>query len=229
MAALGYRDFDTDTIEYKCGGSLITNSYVLTAAHCVARVDGSPVIVRLGTINVDAKNDPEMQDVEISNITIHPKYVRRTKANDIALIKLGKPVVSTDSVHAACLYQENDNPVDLIATGWGQTAVNGPSSQILLKAVINSVDNTKCNESYQAVIPRAITREQLCAGSPDGTKDTCQGDSGGPVQIQQKRESNIYSIVGVTSFGRGCGGATPGVYTRVASYLDWIESIVWPT
>lgn len=55
-----------------------------------------------------------------------------------------------------------------------------------------------------------------------------QGDSGGPLQVQQKRTSSVYSIVGVTSYGTGCGGKSPGVYTRVYSYLDWIESIVWP-
>ncbi|KDR19585.1 Serine protease snake [Zootermopsis nevadensis] len=67
----------------------------------------------------------------------------------------------------------------------------------------------------------------ICAGDPQGMNDTCNGDSGGPLQVKTT-ESNAYFIVGITSYGPSvCGGSTPGIYTRVNKYLDWIESIIW--
>jgi serine protease immune response integrator len=77
------------------------------------------------------------------------------------------------------------------------------------------------------MLEKGILKSQLCAGDPSGKSDACQGDSGGP--LQAKFANNVYYIVGITSFGRGCAYKnTPGVYTRVASFLDWIESVVWP-
>lgn len=128
----------------------------------------------MGTININQTDNPEIQDVDIMNITVHPGYNRRTKDNDIALIKLVKRVQTTDSVHPACLYQTHDNPRDLIIIGWGQIKVNGPATNILQKAILSSVDNSRCNESYQSALPRNINPEQLCAVSPDGKIDTCQ-------------------------------------------------------
>lgn len=72
-----------------------------------------------------------------------------------------------------------------------------------------------------------ISESQYCAYDPRGTKDSCQGDSGGPLQIFP-HGSKVAKIVGVVSFGISCGSTFPGIYTRVASYSNWIESIVWP-
>lgn len=73
-------------------------------------------------------------------------------------------------------------------------------------------------------MPRGLDEGHMCA---DGVGDACQGDSGGPLQIIVKPSYMNY-IVGVTSFGYSCGSGIPGVYARVANYIDWIESIVWP-
>ncbi|KAI5644348.1 trypsin domain-containing protein [Phthorimaea operculella] len=101
-------------------------------------------------------------------------------------------------------------------------------SNMLLKANVTVVGREKCDESYSSwrKLPRGIAAEQLCAGDPDGLRDTCQGDSGGPLQGVTSTDEQ-YRIVGITSFGRGCGSPVPGVYTRVAHYLDWIEEQVW--
>lgn len=74
-----------------------------------------------------------------------------------------------------------------------------------------------------------ISDSQYCAhdSDPNGRKDTCQGDSGGPLQIIPP-DTKVAHIVGIVSFGLSCGTAYPSVYTRVASYVEWIESIVWP-
>lgn len=69
----------------------------------------------------------------------------------------------------------------------------------------------------------------MCAGDPQHVKDTCQGDSGGPIQVTRWIDNLLmYRVIGITSFGKRCASATPGVYTRVSEYLDWIESVVWP-
>lgn len=95
---------------------------------------------------------------------------------------------------------------------------------------------TQCNsilleyneERDLPAIRDGISENQYCAYDPNGKKDSCEGDSGGPLQMIDTN-SNVARVVGVISFGVGaCGAAIPSVYTRVASYLDWIESIVWP-
>lgn len=78
-----------------------------------------------------------------------------------------------------------------------------------------------------AFLQNGISDSQYCAYDPDGEKDSCQGDSGGPLQIVLPKTETA-KVVGIVSFGMGCGIGLPGVYTRVASYVDWIESIVWP-
>lgn len=69
---------------------------------------------------------------------------------------------------------------------------------------------------------------QICAYDPKAASDACQGDSGGPLQMFESKSLAIATVVGVVSFGASCGTELPGVYTRVAFYIDWIESIVWP-
>lgn len=90
-----------------------------------------------------------------------------------------------------------------------------------------------CNSTYYEFgyhdrrTPHGLINTQICAFSEDNG-DTCQGDSGGPLQLVQKHlNGDLIFIVGVVSYGAGCGGL-PGVYTNVQSYLDWIESVVWP-
>ncbi|KOB66122.1 Hemolymph proteinase 6 [Operophtera brumata] len=108
--------------------------------------------------------------------------------------------------------------------------IGNAKSTILLKASVSAVKSDKCGESYSnwRKLPQGIVDNQLCAGDPKGLKDTCQGDSGGPLQVSLSNVTTVYKVVGITSFGRGCGSYVPGVYTRVAKYVDWIESVVWP-
>lgn len=93
---------------------------------------------------------------------------------------------------------------------------------------------TRCNETLvernelrQQPSLEGLIQGQLCAYDPAGLTDACQGDSGGPIQIQNISNA-VSTVVGVVSFGEGCGTELPAIYTRVAYYLDWIESYVWP-
>lgn len=83
--------------------------------------------------------------------------------------------------------------------------------------------------AHQRAFRNGISESQYCAHDSDGTDDTCEGDSGGPLQIlQPDGTKNTATVVGIVSFGVLCGTHLPSIYTRVAYYLDWIESIVWP-
>lgn len=109
----------------------------------------------------------------------------------------------------------------------------GEQSDRLQKADLALVDNLACTRVHNSSkeVPYGITPNMICAGDPLGgwTKDTCQGDSGGPLQMIHSRNPCLFQVIGITSFGQGCAIIdTPGVYTRVSSYVPWIESVVWP-
>lgn len=132
----------------------------------------------------------------------------------------------------ACLWQNYDvNATKGVATGWGQVEYGGDKSDELLKVSLDFVDNTDCAARYEPSkrIRAGIVDSQICAGALSGGRDTCQGDSGGPIQVLTPANQCTFHIVGVTSFGRACAARNSvGVYTRVSSHLDWLESVVWP-
>ncbi|GBP47576.1 Serine protease Hayan [Eumeta japonica] len=229
MVALG---FDKGQgLSFDCGGSLVSNTYVLTAAHCIVTVDGiEPTVVRTGVVELGPKNFNESTDIRIAEVIVHPNYTRREKYHDLALVRLEKPIDPSYNLKPACLYTHNDEPrIALTVTGWGTTSnTRDIRSDFLLKANVTVVSRSQCSEDYTnwRKLPVGISPEQICAGDKDGIRDTCQGDSGGPLQGLTENDGN-YRLIGITSFGRGCGSAVPGVYTRLSYYLDWIESVVW--
>uniref|UniRef100_A0A8D8E290 Serine protease snake n=2 Tax=Culex pipiens TaxID=7175 RepID=A0A8D8E290_CULPI len=102
-----------------------------------------------------------------------------------------------------------------------------------MKVGLEVLPNDLCRGLYveERKLPQAIADSQLCARSPvdEQQRDTCRGDSGGPLQVALAGHRCLYYLIGITSFGKGCGApGTAGVYTRVAAYLEWIEGIVWP-
>lgn len=107
---------------------------------------------------------------------------------------------------------------------------------MLLKTQLETVPLQQCNESYILynefldfpAFRGGISQGQYCALDPQGKSDSCQGDSGGPLQIFNESNAGVATVVGVVSFGIDCGSQLPAIYTRVAYYLNWIESIVWP-
>ncbi|XP_070504854.1 trypsin-1-like [Chironomus tepperi] len=229
MAALGYMNIDNVFI-FICGGSLISDEFVLTAAHCRYGGGGKPTLVRLGVWNLKIKDyDSHEFEARIKSFIVHENYNPNLSENDIAVIKLSKKVRLSKFIRPACLMTSTERIQDskIIATGWGLTnPYYGDTSEILQKVELSLISNDECSAHYEG---HNIFNTQLCAGDLKGGKDTCRGDSGGPLQIVSQKNKCIYLIIGVTSYGAAyCGGPnSPGVYTRVSEYVDWIEQKVW--
>ncbi|XP_062547731.1 uncharacterized protein LOC134213124 isoform X2 [Armigeres subalbatus] len=228
MGAIGWTQAEDGKTLWKCGGSLIWNNFVLTAAHCV--VDSrnvSPDVVRFGDLDIfSTAGDEFAQQIKIEEIIRHTGHRFASHYNDVALLRLERSVQINEAVIPACLWLDEEVWFKRVhATGWGNVGFVGKQSPVLLKMELSPMSHDACSKVYNNTSTRKLSRglvdHHICAFSPKA--DTCEGDSGGPLQVKlmhNMRETPF--IIGVTSFGLICGTSTPGVYTRVASYHKWI-------
>lgn len=230
MAALGFVD-DDGNVHYQCGGSVISERFVITAGHCAyaAKFKTFVTHVRLGVNNLDETSF--RQDFLVERIIRHPDYKPPATYNDLALILLDKPIKFSPRVKPICLNAEaTPKTAHVIATGWGLLQFAGEQSRVLQEVELQLFPFETCRKRY-GKDPRRfkhgiLDSKQVCIGS-FAEKDTCQGDSGGPVQFFDYSKRS-YRLVGITSFGKGCGIAGhPSVYTRISNYIEWIESVAW--
>ncbi|XP_030370422.1 serine protease snake [Scaptodrosophila lebanonensis] len=230
MVAVGY-ETNTQQIEYKCGGSLISENFVLTAAHCTANDGISPRWARIGDLNLKVR---PTQQIPIGAIYNHPDYKADLYYNDIALLQLEQNVILTEFVRPIRLWVRPELPTTIVfAMGYGATSFAKGMTNRLTDLNLTIVPNDECNQELPLLseAPSGIIQSQICGQDYILNRDTCQGDSGGPLQLNlqglKSRQKIHYHLIGITSYGVFCRSSYPSVYTRVASYLDWIEGVVW--
>ena len=208
----------TDNGQHFCGGTLISATKVVTAAHCAldATTNQPRSLETLHAITGrdDLRSD-RGQDSQIDRMWTHPEYAGYSGGKDIAVLTLRAPVLAPPLPMTG----ENDDTPYRPGTpghvyGWGRTGESEPPSPVLRSVDVPVLPSDECQRAYPEFSPQAM----FCAGVPQGGRDACAGDSGGPYVVNGR-------LAGIVSYGTGCGRpGYPGVYTRVASFSHEIAA-----
>ncbi|XP_055273583.1 mast cell protease 3-like [Moschus berezovskii] len=195
---------------YICGGFLVREDFVLTAAHCL----GSSIDVTLGAHNI-MERERTQQIIPVRRAIPHPRYNAKTLVNDIMLLQLTRKADMTDAVSPINLprsFEKLKPGMMCSVAGWGRLGVNMPSADKLQEVDLEVQKDEKCITRFKDY----ISVMQICAGDPNKRKNSFLGDSGGPLVCNGVAQ-------GIVSYGEQYG-TTPNVYTRISSFLYWIHT-----
>merc|ERR1712004_120534 len=208
-----------------CGGSIVSDRYVITAAHCIEISEPNRDHFVIVGMHNRRRADQYYKRVGVKRVIVHPGWNenRIAAGNDIAILELSLSLRFNDAVQPICLpsssqtYTESDR---FVVSGWGNLREDGRSPDTLQQLVVPYLKDSTCMRvSYL----RSMLG-QLCAGDLSGGKDSCQGDSGGPLAA---KINGKWTLAGVVSWGRGCARRNaPGFYANVAYYRSFIDKYV---
>lgn len=211
-----------------CGGSILNESWILTAQHCTHGSTASQLRIAAGMSRL-SQDDSLGQVRNVAKIVEFPGYVDASKGKDVALLQLSSPLdLSSSKVRPIPLMTQALADSGLTApgvmatvSGWGTLSSNGSSPDNLQRVSVPLLSSSKAQAAYTQ---ETITADQLAAGDmTTGGKDSCQGDSGGPLVVPDGQGGVL--LAGVVSWGYGCADKKyPGMYARVSSFTTWINS-----
>ena len=176
-----------------CGGSLVREDWVVTAAHCVQGENASSIDVVIGLHNVNGTTGNQSRGVD--EIIIHPQYSGNSLNNDYALLRLDSPITDFEPIQLCTDTAHDEEPVMSTTMGWGATSSGGSSSNFLLEV------DVPIDDSCGSYSNSEITNNMICAGDGNGGEDSCQGDSGGPLIMTN--DEGEYELIGIVSWGYG--------------------------
>jgi secreted trypsin-like serine protease/predicted TIM-barrel fold metal-dependent hydrolase len=214
-----------------CGGSVIAPKWIITGAHCVDKgTREADVAVLTGTDDLSVGG----QRTEVDKIIIHQDWNPTTREHDVALLRLKTTVTDRTVALPSGDSDGLTRGVKVTMTGWGRVRQGGRPSKTLQQVTVPFEPNWTCPQPEgigkpvmfcgckdQSSYGQRIKADMFCAGELTGGLDTCQGDSGGPATVTS---GSGRMLVGLTSWGDGCGNARKfGVYSRVSAHLKWIR------
>ncbi|KAF5295127.1 hypothetical protein FQA39_LY13278 [Lamprigera yunnana] len=205
---------------FYCGASVINTKYLLTAGHCVNSVSKDNLLAVF--LDHDRSTNEETQTFfrRIVRIIKHGAYgIGASYNNDIALLQVDYPLSFVGILKPVCLPEmgKSYSGYTGIVTGWGAISAGGSVSNKLREVRVPILSHEDCKKTGYG---NRISENMVCAGYPQGSKDSCQGDSGGPMHVLT---GSNHVLVGIVSWGEGCARPNyPGVYTRVNKFISWI-------
>ncbi|KAK0419999.1 hypothetical protein QR680_014452 [Steinernema hermaphroditum] len=213
----------------RCGGSLISTTHVLTAAHCAVQM-AADVKIMVGSVNI--QNTTGAQWRNVTKISVHPDYddTDRDTFDDIAILEFDPPVVLNDYVKLSQIVSQDSDLINdskAVVLGFGTYKYNDPDDPVSSPDLLYTEVTIFPFEFCKRVWTNVVEEKQLCAGAKG--KGTGSGDSGGPIQVSR---AGTLIQVGLTSYGSGRQRTLqydqdkkPSVYTRVSYYCDFIKNV----